>query len=47
MADVLEKGMQKVAEKTAFYTSWYIERAKSFDWETTAKQYVEVYRSLL
>ena len=30
-----------------FYENWYIKRAKSFNWETTAKQYAEVYRTLL
>lgn len=47
MGEVLQKGMRQFENKTEFYTKWYTERAKSFDWDHTAKQYMEVYRSLL
>ena len=30
-----------------FYENWYVARAKSFNWDNTAKQYLEVYKNLL
>ena len=47
MADTLKLGMARFHNAQEFYKKWYIERAKSFSWETTAKQYAAVYRTLL
>ncbi|WP_298517360.1 glycosyltransferase family 1 protein [uncultured Kordia sp.] len=47
MAQVLEKGMHTFETNKETYESAYIQRAQSFDWNATAKQYEEVYRSLL
>ena len=47
MANTLKVGMARFHNAQEFYESWYIKRAKSFNWETTAKQYAEVYRTLL
>ncbi|MBL4662794.1 MAG: glycosyltransferase family 4 protein [Flavobacteriaceae bacterium] len=47
MAKVLIDGLEEYHSKFEFYNQWYIERAQSFSWNSTAKQYLEVYRSLL
>ncbi|MFT4849919.1 MAG: glycosyltransferase involved in cell wall biosynthesis [Sediminicola sp.] len=47
MANTLKLGMARFHNAQDFYENWYIERAKSFSWKTTAKQYAEVYRTLL
>ena len=47
MVDVFVKGMEKFNADREFYESWYVERAKSFNWISTAEQYLEVYRSIL
>ena len=47
MADTLKLGMARFQNAQEFYENWYVDRAKSFNWDTTAKQYVEVYRKLL
>jgi glycosyltransferase involved in cell wall biosynthesis len=47
MVQVLKEGMLKFHSEEAFYTKWYITRAKSFDWNETAKQYIDVYQSIL
>ena len=47
MVEVFQDGMEKVTEKPDFYNNWYIERAKSFDWNATAAQYLKVYRTIL
>ena len=47
MAEVVLQGMEKYYQKEEFYTQWYISRAKSFDWNETAKQYIDVYQSIL
>jgi glycosyltransferase involved in cell wall biosynthesis len=47
MADTLKLGMARFHNAQKFYENWYIQRAKSFNWDTTAKQYAEVYRKLL
>ena len=47
MAEVVLQGMEKYSQKEEFYTQWYISRAKSFDWNETAKQYIDVYQSIL
>jgi glycosyltransferase involved in cell wall biosynthesis len=47
MAKVLQEGMEKYSQQEEFYTQWYTSRAKSFDWNKTAKQYIDVYQSIL
>jgi len=47
MAKILEDGLEKYRSELNFYKQWYIERAQSFSWNSTAKLYLEVYRSLL
>jgi glycosyltransferase involved in cell wall biosynthesis len=47
MADTLKLGMARFHNAQEFYENWYIKRAKSFSWDRTAKQYAEVYRTLL
>ena len=47
MATVFEKGIHTFETNKETYENAYIQRAKSFDWNATAKQYEEVYRSLL
>jgi glycosyltransferase involved in cell wall biosynthesis len=47
MANTLKLGMARFHNAQEFYENWYIDRAKSFSWENTAKQYVEVYQKLL
>ncbi|PTX61918.1 glycosyltransferase involved in cell wall biosynthesis [Kordia periserrulae] len=47
MATVFENGMHTFETNKQSYESAYIQRAKSFDWNETAKKYAEVYRELL
>lgn len=47
MADTFKLGMARFHNAQEFYENWYIERANSFSWDTTAKQYLEVYHKLL
>lgn len=47
MAKVLLKGMEKYKSNVSFYKDWYVARAKSFSWDSTAKLYLEVYQSIL
>lgn len=47
MANTLKLGLARFQNAQEFYTNWYIDRANSFSWESTAKQYLEVYRKLL
>lgn len=47
MAESLQLGMARFHNAQEFYENWYINRAKSFSWETTAQQYVAVYKTLL
>ncbi|RMA58562.1 glycosyltransferase family 4 protein [Ulvibacter antarcticus] len=47
MADTLKLGMARFRNAQDFYEKWYVDRAKSFSWEKTAKEYLEVYRKLL
>ncbi len=44
---VFEKGMHTFETNKEVYSNAYIKRAKSFDWDKTAIEYTEVYRSLL
>tara|TARA_A100000171_G_C2140597_1_gene155780 strand:- start:30358 stop:31425 length:1068 start_codon:yes stop_codon:yes gene_type:complete len=47
MAHVLTRGMNTFYEHQHDYETWYIARAKSFNWEATAKQYLDVYHTIL
>jgi glycosyltransferase involved in cell wall biosynthesis len=47
MANILKLGMARFHNAQEFYENWYIDRAKSFSWETTAKEYLKVYQQLL
>jgi glycosyltransferase involved in cell wall biosynthesis len=47
MASVFNNGMDLFNKNKEEYTNSYINRAKSFNWDETAKKYIEVYRSLL
>lgn len=47
MLDVFNEGMKKYRENPTFYENWYVERAKSFNWDETAKQYLQVYKHIL
>ena len=47
MAEIFIKGMTTYLEKKDWFSKHYIERAKHFDWNKAAKQYIEVYRALL
>ena len=47
MAEVLKNGMTTYQNNPQFYKDWYITRAQSFSWERTAKQYLDVYKSIL
>lgn len=47
MADVFEKGMHAFEANKEAYEKAYIARAKSFNWDAAALEYVNVYRSLL
>ncbi len=47
MARVFNNGMTTYKSNPQFYKDWYITRAKSFSWAKTAKQYLDVYKSIL
>ncbi len=47
MANTVISGMERFNNAREFYQNWYIERAKSFNWESTARQYLEVYQEIL
>ncbi|HET8885326.1 MAG TPA: glycosyltransferase family 1 protein [Salinimicrobium sp.] len=47
MADVFIKGMHKFEADKQLYREKMIARAQSFSWDEAAKQYLEVYKSLL
>ncbi len=47
MAQVFNKGMEKFNANKNFYIEEYTTHSKKFTWENAAKQYVEVYRSIL
>ena len=34
-----------VTADQSFFNNWYVDRAQSFNWNETAKKYVEVYRN--
>ncbi|WP_432411379.1 glycosyltransferase family 4 protein [Rasiella sp. SM2506] len=47
MAKVLQEGMETFYAHQNDYETWYSARAQSFNWEATAKQYLEVYHTIL
>jgi glycosyltransferase involved in cell wall biosynthesis len=47
MANTVRSGMERFNNARGFYKNWYVERAKSFNWESTARQYLEVYQEIL
>ncbi|MAT89112.1 MAG: glycosyl transferase family 1 [Flavobacteriaceae bacterium] len=47
MVAVFKKGMQQYQENKEFYTEYYQERAKEFDWKKTAAEYLAVYQQLV
>ncbi|MDN3593519.1 glycosyltransferase family 4 protein [Zunongwangia endophytica] len=47
MANLFEEGMSKYEDDQEKYSSIYAERAKSFSWTKAAKEYIEVYKSIL
>jgi len=47
MANILKLGMNTFYEHQNDYETWYVARAKSFNWEATAKQYLDVYHTIL
>lgn len=46
MAAIVNSGMQRFQENQAFYEKEYINRAMTFNWDTAALEYAQVYRSL-
>ncbi|WBL21341.1 glycosyltransferase family 4 protein [Zunongwangia sp. HRR-M8] len=47
MANIFEEGMSTYEDNRENYTSIYAERAKSFSWTKAAKEYINVYKSIL
>lgn len=47
MAEVFKKGMQTFNTNETFYKEWYVSRAKQFNWNNTARQYLDVYQQIL
>ena len=47
MANILKLGMARFHNAQEFYENWYLDRANSFRWDSTVKQYLEVYHKLL
>lgn len=47
MANVFIEGMTMFENNEEIFTSEYINRSKQFTWENAAKQYIEVYKSIL
>lgn len=47
MSNILLDGLKKYEDKEDFYKNWYKSRAASFSWTAAAKQYLEVYESML
>lgn len=47
MAEVLKNGMDTFYAHQNDYETWYIARAESFNWKETAKQYLDVYHTIL
>lgn len=47
MASVFVEGMTKFENNKDMFTAEYINRSQQFTWENAAKQYIEVYKSIL
>lgn len=47
MAHIFEKGMQNFSENKKMLQQQSIDRAKTFSWDTAAKQYAKVYQSII
>jgi glycosyltransferase involved in cell wall biosynthesis len=47
MAEIFIKGIITYNAKKDWYSEQYIKRAKSFDWNKAAKQYIELYKTIL
>lgn len=47
MAEVFTEGMQIFKSNQKQYEQYYKQRSQSFCWKTTAKQYLDVYKSIL
>lgn len=47
MAEVLKNGLKKYHANPDFYKKWYVDRAQSFSWDRTAKEYLKVYHEIL
>ncbi len=47
MAEIFKKGMQTFNANQNFYKEWYVSRAKQFNWNNTARQYLDVYQQIL
>lgn len=47
MATIVAEGMTKFENNKETFTSDYITRSQQFTWENAAKQYIEVYKSIL
>ncbi|RDK85489.1 glycosyltransferase family 4 protein [Marinirhabdus gelatinilytica] len=47
MASIVTDGLETFYAHQNAYENWYVARAQSFNWETTAKRYLKIYRSLL
>ncbi len=47
MADKFLAGMEKFSSNQAFYQKWYVDRAKTFNWNNACKSYIEVYKQVL
>ncbi|MBT8263099.1 MAG: glycosyltransferase family 4 protein [Bacteroidia bacterium] len=47
MKEVFLNGMHAFHEKQTFYEQWYVDRAKSFNWVNTARDYLDVYHKIL
>lgn len=47
MATIVKSGLKTFDTNEKTLSQLYIDRAKNFDWDAAARQYIEVYRSLL
>lgn len=47
MANVFEEGMHKFENNKNLFTAAYFDRSKQFSWKNAAKQYIQVYKSIL
>ena len=47
MATVVQQGLETFYAHQNDYETWYIARAKRFNWDETAKEYIKVYHTIL